>query len=98
MLLIRIESPQLSHTHTHTHTHTLCNRVSVLKRGRKKYVDGTFSFFLKVGVRVMKWLESVMAMRFEFRLIPNPCYEYTTIYFYINASLSVAQLLQYLVS
>jgi len=46
----------------------------------------------------MKWLESVMAMRFEFRLIPNPCYEYTTIYFYINASLSVAQLLQYLVS
>jgi len=40
----------------------------------------------------MKWLEPVVAVRFEFPPIPNPFYEYTTISVYINASLNVAQL------
>jgi hypothetical protein len=41
----------------------------------------------------MKWLEPVVAMRFEFPLIPNPLHKYTTIYFYINASLNISQML-----
>ena len=40
----------------------------------------------------MKWLEPVVAMRFQFPPIPTPFYGYTTISFYINTSLNVAQL------